>query len=275
MDNNKQADNGSDSKAMGEIVRYLKNYPFLLITVAGLLILVGILIFDREKLEIFKWLIYAVVLVPVALQFLLEFRKQGGRRVVEEKTRVVRAGKAPDSVVQYDSVHFSRKAIASLVLVVINVLAFGDNLDADAHLGAIVMLGIPALLLGFSALNDTLHGRAMGKGWAIAATVLPVLMILASIGGMSEADKSVPEPLTPIPSTEEFVPSTEIPDVPDKQVVTPPLPARRARPEPAPDYEIASQCVTQYGPCPMMVALPVGSSCTCTGQYGVFPGIAQ
>jgi len=25
----------------------------------------------------------------------------------------------------------------------------------------------------------------------------------------------------------------------------------------------------------MMVALPVGSACTCSGEYGVFPGLAQ
>jgi len=74
---NKPQDNGSNSKAMGEIVRYLKNYPFLLITVAGLLILVGILVFDKEKLEMFKVLIYGIVLVPVCLQFFLEFRKWG------------------------------------------------------------------------------------------------------------------------------------------------------------------------------------------------------
>lgn len=36
---------------MSDIVGYLKNYPFLLITIAGLVILSGILILDIEKLK--------------------------------------------------------------------------------------------------------------------------------------------------------------------------------------------------------------------------------
>jgi len=265
---NKPQDNGSNSKAMGEIVRYLKNYPFLLITVAGLLILVGILVFDKEKLEMFKVLIYGIVLVPVCLQFFLEFRKQGGGRGAAKKTNQSGKTATPplearttETVVAVGSQPFSRKVIISLVLIVINVLAWSDALDANAHLGAIVLLGIPALLLGFSALNDARHGTVKGKGWAIAATVLAVLMILASLGGLTETKNPTPEPA---PS-----PAPEL----DNPVVTPPLPQPKTTRESQP--AIASVCATQFGPCPMMVALPVGSSCTCSGQFGTFPGIAQ
>jgi hypothetical protein len=70
----------TEHPAMGQIVGSLKDYPFLLITVAGLLILSGILIFDLEKLKEFKWLIYAVVLVPLGIQFLIEFKKMQAAR---------------------------------------------------------------------------------------------------------------------------------------------------------------------------------------------------
>jgi len=146
---------------------------------------------------------------------------------------------------------FSRKVIISLVLIALNVLAWNEKLDANAHLGAIVLLGIPALLLGFSALNDARHGTVKGRGWAIAATVLAVLMILASLGGLTDTQNPTPEP-----------------DPALEPVVTPPLPQPE---QPA----IARVCMTQYGTCPMMVALPVGSACTCSGEYGVFPGLAQ
>ncbi|NCN23104.1 MAG: hypothetical protein COZ77_00465 [Gallionellales bacterium CG_4_8_14_3_um_filter_54_18] len=256
---NKPQDNGSNSKAMGEIVRYLKNYPFLLITVAGLLILVGILVFDKEKLEMFKVLIYGIVLVPVCLQFFLEFRKQGGRRGATEKPTKSGKTSAPSITAAHPTETlaggghqpFSRKVIISLVLIALNVLAWNETLDANAHLGAIVLLGIPALLLGFSALNDARHGTVKGRGWAIAATVLAVLMILASLGGLTDTQNPTPEP-----------------DPALEPVVTPPLPQPE---QPA----IARVCMTQYGTCPMMVALPVGSACTCSGEYGVFPGLAQ
>lgn len=268
---NKPQDNGSNSKAMGEIVRYLKNYPFLLITVAGLLILVGILVFDKDKLEMFKGLIYGIVLVPVGLQFLIEFRKQAGKRGAVEKP--AKAGKttapqlaetdATEAVAVGGSQPFSRKIIVSLVLIAINILAWNETLDANAHLGAIVLLGIPALLLGFSALNDARHGTVKGKEWAIAAIVLSVLMILASLGGLTETKNPTPKP-APAPVSD-----------PEDPVVTPPLPENQPDTTQKSQPSIASVCMTQFGSCPMMVAIPVGSNCTCTTAFGILPGMAQ
>ena len=38
---------------------------------------------------------------------------------------------------------------------------------------------------------------------------------------------------------------------------------------------IASYCVTQWGSCPMRIALPVGSYCTCYMPTGNYPGVAR
>lgn len=59
---------------MTDIVRYLQNYPFLLISIAGLTTLMAALAANLEKLREFKILLYAVILVPILLQFYLELR---------------------------------------------------------------------------------------------------------------------------------------------------------------------------------------------------------
>ncbi len=45
--------------------------------------------------------------------------------------------------------------------------------------------------------------------------------------------------------------------------------------QPAPRLRVAAVCVTNAGPCPMAVAMPVGSACACYTQWGAVPGIAQ
>lgn len=37
----------------------------------------------------------------------------------------------------------------------------------------------------------------------------------------------------------------------------------------------AAMCMTPMGSCMMMMPVPIGSSCTCSGIYGIFPGIAR
>ena len=185
--NEKQPDAGSQSKIVSEIVGYLKNYPFLLISVAGLVVFIGALpLLEGEKLNAFMPLIYIFLLAPILFQFYLVNKKSGSRKALEGAGKSGQAAVAAEAHVVTESRHFSRKAIVSLVLIVLNVLAFGELLDNDAHLGAVIVLGIPALMLGFSALNDAQHGTVTGKGWAIAATVLSVLMILASLGAIEQ-----------------------------------------------------------------------------------------
>lgn len=261
----KQPDTSGNSKIVSDIVGYLKNYPFLLISVAGLVVFIGALpLLEGEKLNAFKWLIYIFLLAPILLQFFLVYKKAAARKA-ENLVAAPEPSHAHQVVETHETAHsrhFSRKAIFSLLLVVLNVLAYNGPLDKSAHLGAIILLGIPALMLGFSAFNDAQHGEVSGKGLAITSTVLAVLMILISLGGMLGGGESVP---AATPATITAVPSDT-----GKQVNAPPLP----EPEPA-QSGIARVCVTQYGACPMAVVLPVGSACTCTGQYGVFPGIAQ
>ncbi|GEM_PF-4788095 len=270
--NNKQPGADSDTKVIAQIVGYLKNYPFLLMAVFLMLIMFAFLGgADNDKIRELKPLIYGLLslaAVLCGLQFFFEFRKLSGRRepVIANTVKKIDG----EIIIPAKPVHFSRKAIASLVLIAINMLAFGGALDKDAHLGAVVVFGIPALLLGYSALNDTLHGVTKGRGWAIAAAALSVLMILLPLGGMSQNEVSIPANNQPVNTAIESQPdvSPNPPPVPDKQVNMP-------RSISAPQQAIASECVTQYGTCPMMIALPVGVSCTCTGQYGVFPGLAQ
>ncbi|MDO9054056.1 MAG: hypothetical protein Q7U37_09060 [Gallionella sp.] len=270
---NKQTDVDSNAKIIAQIVGYLKNYPFLLMAVLLMLLMFAFLAgADVDTIRELKPLIYGLLVLEAVLcglQFFFEFRKQQGGGVAKPVTLVKKADEVSD-------VHFSRKAIASLILIAINVLAFGGALDKDAHLGAIVVLGIPALLLGYSALNDTLHGAARGRGWAVVASAFSVLMILASLGGMSQdaepnAAHDSPAPVNTETQTE---PQPDVlqypPAVPEKQMSAP---AQRSGS--LPQQTIASECVTQYGSCPMMIALPVGSGCTCTSEYGIFPGLAQ
>lgn len=199
MENSNKPQVEINSKAMGEIVGYLKNYPFLLISVAGLLILVGILIFDKDKLEIFKWLIYLVVLAPIGLQFLLEFKRQSSRSesLKVPPTASLTANSAVEGPVATHPQHFSRKVIISLVLLGLLLLSLvgmpQQNLsDTDFHIGTLIVMSIPALLLGFSAMHDVRQGRVKGKGWATATIVLSLLMIFFSLGQIQIARNEIP-----------------------------------------------------------------------------------
>jgi hypothetical protein len=58
----------------------------------------------------------------------------------------------------------------------------------------------------------------------------------------------------------------------------PPTPTPGPMPGPGPmppPMQVARQCVTQMGACPMMMPIPVGSPCYCMTQMGAIPGIAR
>lgn len=42
-----------------------------------------------------------------------------------------------------------------------------------------------------------------------------------------------------------------------------------------PRPRFATLCMTNAGPCPMAVAMPVGAACACYTQWGAVPGMAQ
>src|SRR5437879_4230748 len=179
-----------ENPAMGQIVGYLKDYPFLLITIAGLLILSGILIFDIEKLKEFKWLIYAVVLVPLAIQFLIEFKKMQPRQVIRTASPSAPAAGLEQPLAPASLPAPSKKAWISLI---ISVLLFGvvaatpenELREQDFAIGFLVVSLIGA---GFAvaAMSDIKRQLASGKGTAITGIVLAALLALASIGWMTQ-----------------------------------------------------------------------------------------
>lgn len=63
--------------------------------------------------------------------------------------------------------------------------------------------------------------------------------------------------------------------VPAQQGMAPPAPSVAPFPQQMPRTRFASVCVTNAGPCPMAVAMPVGASCACYTPWGAVPGVAQ
>lgn len=61
-------------------------------------------------------------------------------------------------------------------------------------------------------------------------------------------------------STQQRLPSAPMAPMPQQQMPRP---------------RFATLCMTSAGPCPMAVAMPVGSSCACYTPWGAVPGIAQ
>lgn len=199
MSNEEQPRSEPGGKAMREIIGYLKNYPFLLITIAGLLILSGILIFETEKLKEFKWLIYAVVLLPLVIQFFIEFKKMQFRQTVNKAapaTATAVTDQAPQPSVQGLALKLSGKAIASVVLAAILVLTLGDlspeeQVDTDMQTG-MLMFALLALGLGVSAWRDANRQLRRGKGLAISGTVMGALLALSATGWLMQSQQVQP-----------------------------------------------------------------------------------
>jgi FtsH-binding integral membrane protein len=181
--------------AMGQIVGNLKEYPFLLITVAGLLILSGILIFDIEKLKEFKWLIYAVVLAPLAIQFLIEFRKMapGPARPDAPSAASAYPPPPPSSALPPNRKAWISVGIGMLLFGVVAATPETELYDQDFALGFLVA-ALVAAGFAFVGMSDVKHQRAGGKGTAITGIVLSIVLVLAGIGWMMEAHTPAPAP---------------------------------------------------------------------------------
>lgn len=80
MNDQKPKLSSENNKNLGQIIKYLKDKPFLLIIIAVLLLVTIILSFDLEKIREFKWLIMGVVFLPLIMQFYLELRKVSASR---------------------------------------------------------------------------------------------------------------------------------------------------------------------------------------------------
>lgn len=183
-----QKDTTAQTKVLGDIVGYLRNYPFLLITMAGLLVFSGALVFDLDKLKEFKSLLYIIVIAPLVIQFFIEWQKS--RRRHAPKTIV--HGQAPAPIVANGTLKYSGKAIAGAVLCALVFIGFADTpeaelMDSELQTGFLVF-EIAALVLGIMAWNDIRHQRAHGRGLAISTVVTAGIFMLSSIGWMMQAN---------------------------------------------------------------------------------------
>ncbi|HEC19620.1 MAG TPA: hypothetical protein ENI97_09780 [Gammaproteobacteria bacterium] len=176
------------TKILGNIVRYLKDYPFLLIAMAGLIVLTIALAFDVEKIKEFKLLLYGVVLAPVVMQFYFEAQKQRHKHLSERRAQEALTREAAPPQQEVSNAKFSRKAIAGLVVSLLVYAEIGDTPDElmyEIAPGSLVMSGI-TLWLGMSALKDIKKNLSTGKGTAVAVIGLSALMMLGSLAWLVE-----------------------------------------------------------------------------------------
>jgi hypothetical protein len=207
--------------AMGQIVGNLKDYPFLLITVAGLLILSGILIFDIEKLKEFKWLIYAVVLAPLAIQFLIEFKKMAPGPARQDAPSAASAypPPPPSSTLPPNRKAWISVGIGMLLFGVVAATPETELVDQDFVLGFLAV-ALVATGFAFVGMSDVKHQRAGGKGTAITGIVLSTVLVLAAIGWMMEAQTPASAPavdaaasVPPLPGAAAMPPLAALPPV--------------------------------------------------------------
>ena len=180
---NKQLEVSKEPKSMSQIVGYLKDYPFLLITIAGLLILAGILIFDINKLKEFKLLIYAVVLVPLAIQFFIEYKKMQEKSRRETMETAPRDAEAlPPETIKNKSLPANRKAWISVGISAIYLTYLYANAEMNQKIATgILILALVAAGLAFAANADANRHLTGSKGVAITGMVLSVLLFLFTL----------------------------------------------------------------------------------------------
>lgn len=175
------------TKIMSEIVGHLKNRPFLLVTAFGLLTFLSSLFFEIEKLKEFKELLSAVILLPLGIDFFLQYsrtskQQREKRDQADVSETVIEVAPAP--------ARFSIKAIVSLVFAILVLQVYGQfpenelkNVELQAGL---LVFAIIAGGLGVSAMSDARLGKVRGKRLAIAGVILSSMLILFSLGMIVE-----------------------------------------------------------------------------------------
>ena len=188
----------SRTKIISNIVTHLKGYPFLLSSMAGLIVLTIVLAFDMEKMKEFKLLLYGVILIPLAMQFYFEAQKQREKHRSEraqqahEQQQAAMAAGAPTAAAvpqQSGDIKLSRKALVGITLLVLAYAEIGDTPDdqmVDLAFGGIILGGI-TLWLGIAAHREVKKEQAKGKGLAITVIALAALLMLGSLGWVSES----------------------------------------------------------------------------------------
>ena len=186
-------------QVLNSIANGLKGYPFLLIALAGLVVLATVFSFSTEKLREFKWVFCLVILVPLLLQAALEFMKQTKRdrrgrpeplpaRAGEPNTVPTNAPPAP-AALPASAVRYSRKVLWGLGLLLFCLLGFATMPASDIRSDHDTMLGflavsVTAAVLGLLGWLDARQGKAHGKNLAMMVIVVGALLALVVIGWM-------------------------------------------------------------------------------------------
>jgi hypothetical protein len=185
-------DSNQSMSVVKDIVQHLREHPFLLITIAGLVVLSGVMVFDIDKLREFKWLFLGVVLVPVFLQFLLVFCRQQAQHKLEQARLMAQLPiqSPPAHSASTTPTTVSTKAWWALGLGVFVLLAAAsldetDWLDVDTLNGLLFVCAI-TIGLGVWAITDTLRKPVRGRGIAITGVLLSSFTLLATLGYMMQ-----------------------------------------------------------------------------------------
>jgi hypothetical protein len=84
MQENKSKETMDSASIFSKVASYLRDYPFLLMALAGIVLLGSVFAFGFDKLKEFKWFFVGIVLVPVFMQFYFESKKQSHEQRLKE-----------------------------------------------------------------------------------------------------------------------------------------------------------------------------------------------
>ena len=189
MDEKNKAGQVDSSGVFIKIAGYLRDYPFLLIALAGLVLLGASFAFDLAKLKEFKWLFIGIVLIPVFMQFYVEIKRQSHNHRMNEKEQQSNSF-SPVNHQTVSAAGYSIKAVVSMVLIILCFSVYADSsdeelLDVDLQYGLILFAGI-ALYLSAMAWREYKKGIVVGIKLIITDLISSSVLLLASFGWLLE-----------------------------------------------------------------------------------------
>ena len=188
------AEKGSNLRAFDQVVSNLKQYPLLQVSLAGCFVLVSIMVFDVEKIGLFKWLLHAIILGPLLVHIYLHVVPPRAKRALAKGSPCDSdhsgMGEPKQASVR---LRVSGKAVAALVLVILVLMAVSESdeaelLNPDLALGLLIF-SVGALLFSLLALWDIGRGKARGRVLAIVNAVLASVFVLAALGWLTEGPR--------------------------------------------------------------------------------------
>lgn len=201
-------------KVFGEIAGHLKNYPFLLIALAAIVVLSLVIVFDIEKLKTITTLLMVMIVFPIACQFIIELTKllKGDKGHKEppdaadrfpeksspqnEQVELFHKGARPVTIANPDKKKISSLAIIGFILMLYMLFAIGDVIgddivESNTALGAFVLSSL-SLMLALIAIIDVKMKLCKGRILALINFVISAICMLVSIGMYVSADNSSP-----------------------------------------------------------------------------------